>query len=166
MAVHYSIPSMLQESMVEMFFVAQFCINFRKDPNIWGFPGCYGYPGAMLLLSIADSLGSYIIDTKETRPHFDILKHADYYNLAISDSNIEVIYTKYRNLLTHNSVIATEAWLDIGNNGDRVFEIKDSRPYLNLFPFLDKTREVLIKFLSNSDQIVSSSQQLQDILKK
>lgn len=166
MAIHPNPQSMLQESLVEMYLVAKYCIEFRKDTNIWSAPGCYGYPGALLLLSIVDSVGSYVIDTKETRPHFDILKHVDYYNLPISDNDIAAIYTKYRNLLTHNSVIATETMLNIGDHNDPVFETKDNRPYLNLMPFLEKTREVLMNFLSNSNQIVTNSKQLQDILKK
>ena len=166
MAIHLNPQSMLQESLVEMYLVAKYCVEFRKDTNIWAVPGCYGYPSALLLLSIADSIGSYVIDTKATRPHFDILKHADYYNLSVSDADISAIYTKYRNLLSHNSVMATEAVLSIGNLDDPVFEIKDNKPYLNLVPFLEKTKEVLIKFLSNSDQIVTNSKQLQDILKR
>ena len=166
MAIHPNPQSMLQESLVEMYLVAKYCIEFRKDTNIWPAPGCYGYPAALLLLSIADSVGSYVIDTKETRSHFDILKRADYYNLSISDDDITAIYTKYRNLLTHNSVMATEAVLNIGNHNDPVFETKNNRPFLNLVPFLEKTREVLINFLSNSNQIVTNSKQLQDILRK
>ena len=166
MAIHLNSQLMLQESLVEMYLVAKYCIEFRKDTNIWSAPGCYGYPGALLLLSIVDSVGSYIIDTRETRPHFDILKHSDYYNLLISDDDISAIYTKYRNLLIHNSVMAPEAVLDIGNSADPIFETKNAKPYLNLLPFLNKTQEVLINFLSNSNQIVTNSKQLQNILKK
>lgn len=166
MAIHPNPQSMLQESLVEMYLVAKYCIEFRKDTNIWPASGCYGYPGALLLLSIVDSIGSYVIDTRETRPHFNILKHADYYNLSISDTDITAIYTEYRNLLTHNSVMAKEAVLDIGNRNNPVFETKNNKTYLNLIPFLEKTQEVLIKFLSNSNQIVTNSKQLQEILKK
>ena len=167
MAIHRNPQSMLRESLVEMYLVAKYCIiEVEKDTNIWPAPGCYGYPGALLLLSIADAVGSYVIDKKTVRSHFDILKHIDYYDLQVSDSNITAIYKKYRNLLNHNSVLAMEAVLDIGNTNDSVFEIKDNRPYLNLVPFLEKTKKVLIKFLSNSNQIVTNSKQLQNILKK
>lgn len=165
MAIHSNIPSMLQESLVEMFLVAKYCVGFRKDINVWQESGCYGYPSALILLSIADSIGSYVIDSKEVRPHFDILKHPDYYNLSLSDADISAIYTKYRNLLTHNSVMAPEAVLN-GNPASLVFEIKNNLLYLNLAPFLEKTKEVLIKFLSDSNRIVSNSTQLQSILTK
>jgi len=165
MAVHLSIPSMLQESLVEMVLVADYCVSFRKDQNLWGTPGCYGYPAAVLLLSIADSIGSYILGGN-TRNHFDILKHQDYYNLSLRDSNIEIIYKKYRNLLAHNSVMATDAILDIGNQQDPVFEIENNNPILRLFPFLVLTKEVVKKFLQGANSNVLNNQTLQNILRQ
>lgn len=157
---------MLCESLSEMYLVAKYCVEFQKDTNIWPAPGCYGYPAALLLLSVADSLGSYVIDTSEVKKHFDILNHSEYYNLNLSKEDITIIYNKYRNLLSHNSVLAPEAVLAIGSINDPIYEKKNGSPYLNLVPLLDKTREVLLKFLSNSDNIVSGSKQLQTILKK
>ena len=156
---------MLCESLPEMYLVAKYCVEFRKDTNLWHTPGCYGYPATLLLLSIADSLGSYVIDTREVKKHFDILNHSEYYNLGLKDEEITTIYNKFRNLLSHNSVLAPEAILAIGVQTDLVYEKKNGKPYLNLVPFLEKTRESLQKFLSNST-IVTNSKQLQNILKK
>lgn len=166
MAIHPNPQSMLCESLPEMYLVAKYCIEFHKDTNVWPKPGCYGYPAALLLLSIVDSLGSYIIDTSEVKKHFDILNHSDYYNLSLSDEEITIIYNKYRNLLSHNSVLAPEAVLAIGISTDLVYEKKNGNPNLNLVPFLEKTRESLLKFLSDSATIVTNSKQLQNILKK
>lgn len=111
-------------------------------------------------------MGSYVVDTNEVKKHFDILNHSEYYNLGLSIEDITIIYNKYRNLLSHNSVLAPEAVLAIGSINDLIYEKRNGSPYLNLVPLLDKTRDVLLKFLSNSDSIVSGNKQLHAILKK
>jgi len=163
MAIHSSIPSMLRESLVEMFLVAKDCINFRKDPNVWGSQGCYGYPAAVLLFSIADSIGSYVLSGR-TRDHFNILNHNDYYNLNLDTGDIEIIYKSYRCLLTHNAVMAPDTVLDIGQIGDTVFEVVSGVPKVNLAPFLEITQSFLIKFFEDIETIVGNSQQLRNIL--
>jgi hypothetical protein len=165
MAIHSSIPSMLQESLVEIFLVARDCINFRKDPKIWGSCGCYGYPAAILLFVIADGIGSYVIDGN-TRQHFDILNHKNYYNLNLDKKSIDIIYEKYRCLLTHNAVLANNTVLDIGNDNLPVFNIQDNVCYIYLKPFLEITKVALGKFLLDVKPIVENSKQLQEILKK
>ena len=165
MAIHYSIPSMLQESLVEMVLVAEYCINFRKDSKIWGSHGCYGYPAAILLLAIADSIGSYVVGG-DTRKHFDILKDENYYSLDLDEDSIDIIYKKYRCLLTHNAVIATDAALDIGSEDDDVFEVKNSKIFINILPFLIVSKVTVRKFLEKADDIVPNSQMLNEILTK
>jgi len=165
MAIHFSIPSMLQESLVEMFLVARDCINFNKDPRIWKSYGCYGYPAAILLLAIADSIGSYVIDGN-TRQHFDILNHKDYYNLNLDKKSIGIIYRRYRCLLTHNAVLGTNTILDIGDESYPVFKIQNNISYIYLKPFLKVTKMSLEKFLQNVESVVWNSKQLQEILKK
>jgi hypothetical protein len=165
MAIHDSISSMLKESLVEMFIVAQDCVNFRKDPNIWGSNGCYGYPSAILLFSIADAIGSYVIRGK-TRKHFEIFNHKDYYDLNLSASELKLIYENYRCLLTHNAAMPPNTMLNIGKVGDSVLYIKNGVPTVRVAPFLEITRSSLSEFLKNSDKIVNSSQQLIKILNK
>ena len=164
MAIHSSIPSMLQESLVEMFLVARDCINFRKSPEIWGSNGCYGYPSAILLFCIADGIGSYVIGVN-TRRHFDVLNNRDYYNLNLDSKTISALYKKYRCLLTHNAVLATDVVLDIGSQNAPVYEFKNGKHLLNLASFLEITRISLEKFLKDSNNIVNSSKQLQEIFK-
>lgn len=163
MAIHYSIQSMLQESLVEIFLVARYCINFRKDPKIWGSSGCYGYPAAILLFVIADSIGSYVIG-KDTRKHFEILDHREYYNLGLGKDKIDKIYKKYRCLLTHNAVMATDIVLNIGKDTMPVYQFKEGKHYINLVPFLKITQNALLKFLENCEEIVYSSEKLREIL--
>lgn len=165
MATHFTVSSILKESLVEMFLVAEYSIEFRKDISVWGAGGCYGYPSAILLFSIADSIGSYAIGGN-VRKHFNILNHEDYYNLKLNQPKIDMLYEKYRSLLIHNAVMANEATLSIGDKDSLVFELRESTPYLNLLPFLEKTRVALSNFLEVSDDIVNNSKQLRDILKK
>jgi hypothetical protein len=148
MAIHTSKESMLKESLTELVRVVQYCINFRKDPAIWGSHGCYGYPAAILLFSIADSIGSWIVGGKPQK-HFDILKHENYYNLNLSGEDIKLIYDGYRCLLTHNALLKFDVFLDIGREEDAVFEFKNNKPYLNLLPFLKVTERAVKNFLQN-----------------
>ncbi|MFC1514889.1 hypothetical protein ACFL5X_03210 [Candidatus Omnitrophota bacterium] len=165
MAFHYSIPSMLQESLRELAAVAEYCVTYQKDLRTWGSHGCYGYPAAILLLSIADSIGSYVIggDVKE---HFDILSHPNYYNLSLDKESIDIIYKNYRCLLTHHSAMAFEATLGIGKENEPVFEITRGKPLLRLSPFLRITKEVVETFLKKADIIVPSSEGFKEIRKR
>jgi len=165
MAIHYSVSDMLQESLVEMVLVADYCIKYRKNIKEWGSSGCFGYPAAILLLSVADSIGSYVLGGY-VGDHFNILKHRDYYNLNLSDGYIDIIYKKYRNLLNHNAVMAVDCILDIGMENGLVFELKDNKPVLNLLPLLNVTKKAVAKFLERVENIVISSQQLQYILQE
>lgn len=166
MAIHNSIPSMLQESLIEMIAVADYCISFRKDHKSWGSHGCYGYPGAILLFSIADSIGSYILGGIFAKNHFKILNHPDYYNLGLTRKEINIIYKNYRCLLTHNSVMPMNHLLDIGTIQDPVFEYKNNMPCINVTPFLGVSKDVVIKFLENDRDVVMNSQTLKKILSK
>jgi hypothetical protein len=148
MAIHNSISSMLKESLPELINVAEYCINFHKDPVIWGSDGCYGYPAAILLFSIADNIGSYVINGG-VRKHFDILKHKKYYNLNLRNKEIDIIYKSYRCSLTHNAVLGVNVALYIGKTDGDVFEFRDSMPYINLLPFLNITKKAVKIFLED-----------------
>jgi hypothetical protein len=73
---------MLQESLVEKLLVVKYCIEYRKDPKVWGSYDCFGHPSLVLLLSIVDTIGSFVIGGK-TRNHFDILNDKKYYDLNL-----------------------------------------------------------------------------------
>jgi hypothetical protein len=144
---------MIKESLPEFLALAEYGINFRKDPKIWGSSGCYGYPSNVLLLAIADAIGSYVIGGT-TRQHFDILIHKDYYNLNLDENSVTKIYEAYRCLGTHNAVLGKDVILDIGNEKDEIFEIKQKFAILRLAPFLMKSNEVVAKFLIEADLLV------------
>jgi len=157
---------MLKESLTEMIQVAEYCVNYQKNPKDWGNEGCYGYPAAILLFAIADSIGSYVIGGKTNRDHFNIFNQKDYYNLNLDKKSIDIIYKRYRCLLTHNAVLATNAFLDIGDDSSPVFSIRDNICCIYLKPFLQITKMALEKFLRDVESIVENSKQLEKILKK
>jgi len=55
MTLHKSMSSMAAEVIEEYLRTAQFCLEFRKQDG-----GCLGYPATLLLLCVANALGSYL----------------------------------------------------------------------------------------------------------
>lgn len=163
MAIHQDIPSMLQESLPEMLLVAKYCIEFHKDTIIWPAPGCYGYPAALLLLSIVDSIGSYV-EKGGVENHFRILKNSDYYGLNLSDDKLKIVYN-YRNLLSHNTVIATNVGLSIGSISDPVLQSQNGSHLLNLIPLYNVSVKAVNVFLANPN-VLKNNQTIENIYKK
>ena len=164
MATHPNTQSMLYESLPEMLLAAKYCIESRKDIEIWPAPGCYGYPAALILLSIADSIGSYVENGK-VENHFKILNNPEYYNLDLDERFLQVIYKYYRNTLTHNSVLTPNISLDIGQPDDRIFEEINNIFVLNLVPFYNLSVLSVNKLLNNP-QVLSNNPTISNIEKK
>lgn len=164
MGIHPNLQSMLHESLPEMLMVAKYCIEFRKDINIWHTPGCYGYPAALLLLSITDSIGSYV-EQGRVKNHFKILNNKNYYGLNLSDEEIRMIYDNYRSLLTHNAVMSTNVGLKIGSPTDPVLYNQNGRYWLNLVPFY-KASVKAVNSLLNNPKVLSNNQTILNIYKK
>lgn len=132
MALHVTPASMLKESLKESLETASFCADYRKTDNKWGefkTGGCLGYPGAILLFSIIDSIGSYfrknpnfkvLIDSKNMTidsdgwQHFKIL-NSKYFNQNLSQEFIKALYSKFRSFLTHNSVLGKNSIMIMNN---------------------------------------------------
>lgn len=165
MATHNSIKSLIRESLKEYLEVSFYCINYRKNPKDWGSTGCLGYPAAVLLFSIADSIGSYIIGGS-TKDHFNILNYSDYYNLDLSDEELEKIYKEHRCLLTHNAALNHEIGLSLGQNTNNVIEYRDKIMYLNLFPFYKLSKSIVYNFLDNLENIELNNITLNKIFKQ
>lgn len=125
MAIHETPASMLKESLDESLEAAKFCADYKKTDKKWGefsTGGCLGYPSAILLFSIVDTIGSYfrkdesfnvLIDGKPEkingsgREHFKIL-NSKYFNQNLSTEFIKQLYNKFRSSLTHNSVLGSD----------------------------------------------------------
>lgn len=132
MANHTQPSSMLKESLIETLEAAKLCSEYRKNESKWGnymTNGCLGYPAAILLFSIIDSIGSYFrkdrnlkisIDSKMTTidsegwQHFKIL-NSKYFNQNLSEQSIKIIYCKHRSCLSHNSVLGKNQNMAMNN---------------------------------------------------
>ena len=62
---HEDSAQMVIEAVDEYLLMVEYGINFQKPDG-----GILGYPSALLLLSVIDILGSYVIETRE---HFQVL---------------------------------------------------------------------------------------------
>lgn len=144
------------EALVENLMVSRYCINFRKDPEKWKREGCYGFPAAILLFSIVDTIGSYIIGGK-TREHFNIFNNPDYYNLSLPEEDIDELYKNYRSLLTHNGALPLGRILAIGESSDGVIKKIRGAIILNLIPFWNVSYYSVEKFLKEV-QLENNSQ--------
>lgn len=184
MSLHRNTEGMLKESLTEMLIAADVCIHYRKNDG-----GCLGYPAALLLFSIADSIGSYHrenesikikIDGKERTIDNDGFQHffifnSKYYNLQLSEKMIKIIYNNFRSLLVHNSVIPENHFLTIDDPLNRPFCENDgftyeitgaTYPSVHLVPLYQATACALLNFFPKMSMVVSTSKQLQDIKQK
>lgn len=164
MAIHPNTQSMLYESLPEMLLVAKYCIEFRKDTSLWPAPGCYGYPAALILLSIVDSVGSYV-ENSNVENHFKILNNKDYYNLNLDDGTIKVVYNYYRNTLSHHTVLTPNIVLDIGQPVDKMIQKNNDIYILKLVPFYNISVLAVNKLL-NDTKILQNNKTIENIEKK
>ena len=179
MATHDTIGSLLKESLLEYLHVAEFCINYRKEPT-WGsnqVGGCLGCPGTALMFCILDTIGAYhrgrkdfpiMVDgekkyiKKPSYQHFFIL-NSEYYHQQLSESNIKKLYENYRNLLLHNAALAIDHPLFKGESNAPPFPICDDRPRVNVTAFLRVSQEAVKLFMPRIDEIVPKSDQVKII---
>lgn len=177
MVIHNKVEEMLKESIQEMLDAASLCINFKKENN-----GCLGYPATILLLSIADTIGSYYegnknfkikVDGKEkfisgnSFQHFYIF-NSEYYNLQLTDKFIQKIYKNFRSLLVHNGVIAQNHYITINDPLHRCFcdddgftdqRTGETYPSIHLKPLLNTTSFAVLEFKKKIDEIYPVSRQ-------
>jgi hypothetical protein len=132
MALHTTPSTMLKESLIETLEAAKFCSDYRKTDEKWGVyktGGCLGYPAAILLFSIIDSIGSYfrknvtikiLMDSQNTTiesdgwQHFKIL-NSKYFNQNLTSEFIFALFVKFRSFLTHNSVLGKNTMMIMDN---------------------------------------------------
>jgi len=174
MAAHQEKTGLIKESLNELLHIAGHSINYRKiDHNIWGKNangGVLAFPSAIILFSIIDCLGSVfirdenidiIIDGKNrkiktTSQHIYIL-NSKYFNLELSQFDLNNIYINFRCTLTHNSLMP-EGYYILSNDRNRIpFEIGiteefDNRIYfLNLNSLYHVTKKAVELFISDLD---------------
>lgn len=189
--VHSDKIELLKESLVEMIHVAEYSINYRKkDKNIWGTNaggGGLGFPSSVLLFSVIDCIGSVfsrnndfkiIIEGKarvinNTSQHIYIL-NSKYFNLDLSQIDLENIYTNIRGALTHNSIMPEGYSLQIGENENLPFNIAINELgkriyFVNLIPLLNLTRKAVELLIADFDSKMvdfENSKTHQDVTKR
>jgi len=170
----------LKESLPEIIKAAKYCIEYRKNNG-----GCLGYPAAILLFTIVDSIGSYFYKNKEIEnitkkkedyinsdswEHFKILK-TNYFNQNLSPKNIKDIYYNFRCKLSHNTVLGKDSRMIIDNTAGNIFTFKkksdgEEEIIISINKLFKLCEEAVNKFLKKVDIIVSHSEQKKKILGK
>lgn len=148
MPIHLSKDSMKFESMIEMIKVAQYCINFNKKED-WGFEGCYGYPAAILLLSIVDGIGAHVKGGgDDMKTHFTILNDPEWFDFQLTEEEIEALRKGLRSRLIHQSYMDSNLALNKGSFDDKaIITTKDGVMLLNLVPFFERTKYCVEKIV-------------------
>jgi hypothetical protein len=168
MAIHESTTALLKESLPEFLQVAEYCIGFQK-----GNGGCLGCPGAAMMFSIADSLGSYhrsqshfavTVDGKTKSiqkngyQHFYIF-NSEYYGLELSEITIKKLYENYRSPLLHNTALPMDQFLFMGELNAVPFISDYFGVRVNVVAFLRVTKIAVAGYLKKIDQVVPGSKQ-------
>ena len=173
MAIHPEKVELLKESLLEMLHVAEYAVTYRKtDRAKWAdnaTGGILGYPAVVVLFSIIDCLGSVFAgDNKFSIPidgknrhirsasqHIIIL-NSKYFNLDLSQIDLDNIYNNVRSTLTHNSLLPEGYILQTGENENLPFNIAinefDKRIYfINVIKLYEFTKRAVEEFMSDLD---------------
>ena len=182
MAIHHGTSSMLQESLREYLCVAQWCVHYQKDAS-WGtgqVGGRLGYPAAVMMFCIADTIGSFhradksfsaLVDGKAVTirqqgfHHFYVL-NSDYYQQSLSGAAIKRLYANFRDLLVHNAALAPEHILISLPTVPDAFPIGNGRQLVNINGFLRISEAAVKLFLKRLPTVVPGSSQEENIRKK
>lgn len=140
MAIHHEKIGLLKESLLEMLHVSEYTVTFKKiDKTKWAdyaTGGILGYPAVIILFSIIDCLGSVfagnnkfsvIIDGKN-RPIRNASQHiyilnSRYFNLDLSQIDLDNIYKNIKSTLTHNSLLPEGNILQTGEKENLPFNV-------------------------------------------
>lgn len=164
MAERNTIEEVVADALIEYIKIAELCIETG-----------HGFPAALLLFTIVDAIGSYYegnkdfiipIDgeekaiQKENREHYYIL-NSKYYKQNLTEEEIGVIYSYYRNKLIHNSALKPGYFLKMDDVSGQVFTYNkdEKRNYVNLKPFYNVSYNAVQEFLKDSNVVIPNSKQ-------
>jgi hypothetical protein len=152
----YNKRELLKTSLKEYLVAARYCLSYDKKKDIfWGHSGCLGFPGALLLISLADSMGYYVERGGDnTKTHLQILKNSEWYNQKLEVDDIEKIYKFYRNPLAHNTGIGNDTRIKLDYSSNIIYEKTEGIPTLNLAAFLVLSDKMVDKFISSINSLV------------
>jgi len=174
MALHSQKVGLVKESLVEMLYVAEYAVTCRKtDKTKWGAyatGGILGFPATMILFSIIDCLGSIfannknfqvIIDGKKKsiknpNQHIYIL-NSKYFDLDLSQVDLDNIYSNVRSTLTHNSLLPEGYLLQIGESENLPFNVAINESgrriyFINVIKLYEFTKRATEKFIDDLDR--------------
>jgi len=185
--MYQSTTTSLKESLEEMLEASKYCVEYSKSSPQWDkyrTGGCLGYPAAILLFSIVDSMGSYfrhntdikiIINGKSSKisssgwEHFKIL-NSKYFSQSLSTDFLKILYHYYRSSITRNGVLATGVMMypssqnSIFENASFVvfnFENGESSPIVFMKELYLLCRTAVDIFKPEINDIVPKSHQVQ-----
>ena len=179
---------MLKESLQETLEASRLCMEYRKTDLKWGefmCNGCLGYPAAILLFSIIDTIGSYYRKNSEFKAHIDGAKVAinsdgwehfkilntKYFKQNLSTSFIKALYTKFRSNLTHNSVLGSNIIMFMDemnispiNYSSKAFATSTDKNHKTIFlvsiaELFKICKDAVYSFKNDIDTIVPNSKQ-------
>jgi len=178
--LHASTASMLQESLPEYLCAARWCVQFRKDDS-WPAPGRLGYPAALMLFCIADSIGSYhrrghggilaTVDGKPAKiglsgPSRLYVLNTEYYGQTLSHAEIAQLYSRFRGVLVHNAALAPDWHLISKPALPDAFPQFGGQLSVNIDGFLRVSERAVAAFLERAPVVVPGSEQEADIARK
>lgn len=181
MALHSTPASMLKESLNELIKAAKYCVTYKKTDKSWGrfaTGGCLGFPGAIILFSIVDAIGSYYRRNKEFKikiegkeriingnsyEHFFIL-NSKYFGQNLTEDFIKGLYSIFRSPLMHNAIIGKEALMIPGpDKQGRVFyslrPTGKGKYVISMVDFMSLSKKAIKLFMKDIDFIVPVSKQ-------
>ncbi len=168
MAIHQKQSGQQIEALLENLQVVNYCLHYNKDEDHvhedFTVP-CLGYPAAILLCSLIDTIGSFfrgsqsviMVDSQpktiETASdHFLILNHNILFNLNLSGKTIFDFYSTYRSRLTHNNSLPPNNFLIATSISNPIFRLNanDEVEIMDLVPLFKKVEDatsILIHWL-------------------
>lgn len=164
--------SQIVAAINESLKIADCCLHFSKetgDTQDDYVEQCYGYPAAILLFCIIDTIGAYrrgkkdnilvgsrSCTIKQKHEHFYILNHANYFNCNLSQTEIDSLYKIYRSRLIHNHALPANYFLTSCKNSNHPFISDDKGNVIQvnivqLFICVSKAVELFIDWFLNEE---------------
>lgn len=120
MSIFHNKDDIRAESLEEILAIAEYCVSTQKPvdnhPRFYG--GVYGYPATILLLTSIDSMGKYLAQqsnvylvmvdnnkVKITKDNTFRILNSCYFDLSLSEIEIEFIFQEFRNGLMHEAIL-------------------------------------------------------------
>jgi hypothetical protein len=161
---------MLRESLAEYLELARLGTEFKKKNG-----GALGYPSAVCLLSIVDTIGSYhradagftvMIEGKATpiattSEHVFIL-NSPYFGCDLTMAALKEIYALMRSSLVHNAVLGRGLDLFVGEERTDLRVTADGVE-MYLPGFLARCSRACESFLAVADKVVPNSQAMTEL---